>query len=287
MNKLATENKAILITGASSGIGKATAVYLARHGFTVFATVRRDDQAAELARMGIPTLTPVAPVDLTQSEQIKAAANRITSELEQRGINGLYGLINNAGGGGVAPIELMDIDVFRTEFETRLLGPVAFLQALLPLIRQAHGRILWTVTPALIPIKYVTSIHAADFAVNCLVRTLNLELKPWNIPNIMIRCGGIRTSAVQRTEQEMEANFRRWPKERLDLYHDALLEEQRTLSDFDQKRSEPEAVAKVMYQALTAMKPKTRYSVGYLSKLAGSMELVPQAAADMIMEMRG
>src|SRR5512139_3954079 len=110
MNEFASEDKAVLITGASSGIGKTTAIYLARRGFIVFATIRRSEQAAELANMGIPTLIPTAPVDLTKIEQIQAAIQNVTAELERRKINGLYGLINNAGGGGFAPVELMEID---------------------------------------------------------------------------------------------------------------------------------------------------------------------------------
>ena len=195
----------VLITGCSSGIGRATAIHLAQRGFTVFATVRKQADAESLRSLNealsttalgtTPTLIPICPLDLTRLEHIPHVMETVTEELKRRGKEGLYALINNAGGGSVAPIELMDLDGFRTELQARVLGSVAMVQACLPMIRRARGRIVWIVTPATLPTPYVTSIHACDFAVNCIARTLEIELKPWKIPNIMIRCGGTKTAA--------------------------------------------------------------------------------------------
>lgn len=171
--------KAVLITGCSSGIGRATALQLAIHGFTVFATVRKAADAGSLRALNAPNLVPVCPLDLTNLNDISTAFNTVTDELKRRGMQGLYALINNAGGGSPAPIELMDLDKFQVELQTRVLGSVAMVQAFLPLIRQAHGRIAWIMTPALMPTPYVASIHACDFAVNCIARTLDIELKSW------------------------------------------------------------------------------------------------------------
>jgi len=183
----------VLITGCSSGIGRATAVQLAARGFTVFATVRKEADAENLRSLNIPNLVPVCPVDLTNLDHIANSAKIVSEELNRRGKKGLYALINNAGGGAPAPVELMQLDQFHRELQTRILGSVAMIQTFLPLIRQAGGRIVWIMTPAMIPTPYVASIHACDFALNCVARTLDIELKPWRIPNIMIRCGGIKT----------------------------------------------------------------------------------------------
>jgi len=129
--------KAVLVTGCSSGIGRATAVYLARHGFTVFATVRKESDAQALRDLNEPTLVPICPLDFSKPQDIANAAEAVKNELSVRHINGLYGIVNNAGGGGIAPIELMDIAKFRVELEARILGPIALLQASLPLIREA------------------------------------------------------------------------------------------------------------------------------------------------------
>jgi NAD(P)-dependent dehydrogenase (short-subunit alcohol dehydrogenase family) len=144
----------------------------------------------------------------------------IQAELMRRRQAGLYALINNAGGGAIAPVELMDLEVFHKELQTRLVGSVALVQAFLPLLRKGGGRILWIMTPAAIPTPYVTSIHACDFAVNCLAHTLDLELKPWHIPSIQIRWGGIKTAKGLKTTAEVEAILQH-PKG--DLYRKALL----------------------------------------------------------------
>ncbi len=185
--------------------------------------------------------------------------------------------------GAVAPVELMDLEVFHRELQTRLVGSVALVQAFLPLLRQGGGRILWIVTPATIPTPYVTSIHACDFAVNCLARTLDLELKPWHIPSIQIRCGGIKTAKSLKTTVEVEAILQH---PRGDLYREALLKWSEEMAEFNRKRTEPEKVARVVMAALSAPTPKRRYSAGYMSWAAALLEALPQALTDKILTMR-
>jgi NAD(P)-dependent dehydrogenase (short-subunit alcohol dehydrogenase family) len=277
----------VLVTGCSSGIGQAVAVHLAKRGFTVFATVRKEADAGKLRALNEPNLVPVCPLDLTKLEHIPPIVETVMHELEARGKHGLYAIISNAGAGGIAPIELMDLEKFRIELETRILGPVALLQAFLPMIRDAQGRIVWIVTPALLPIPYVSSIHACDYAVNCLARTLQIELKPWGIPNIMIRCGGIKTDAPGKSTAELEESFQQWSQERFALYKDALVNELEDQAKFDQKRTEPEEVAKVVYRALCAQKPRRRYQIGYMAGIAAGLEAMPQSLVDTVMERRG
>lgn len=276
----------VIVTGASSGIGRAIATYLAAHEFTVFATVRKPADADALRVLGLPNLVPICPLDLTKPEQIAAAVEVIQTHLRARGI-GLYAIVNNAGGGGIAPIELMDVNTFRVELEARLVGPVALLQALLPDIRRSHGRVVWIATPGLFPVPYVASIHACDFAVNSIARTANIELKPWNIQNILVRCGAIDTPAPKRTEVELEQGFARWPSDRVALYEEKLRNEAFNQDDFNSKRTDPVEVAKVVHSALTAARPKRRYQIGYLSRVAAMLELLPQPWVDAIMERRG
>jgi len=276
----------VLVTGCSSGIGHAVALYLAERGLTVFASVRKEQDAERLRSLDQPNLVPVCPLDLTRLEHIPPVVEAITRELDRRGQKGLYAIVNNAGGGSQAPIELLDLDKFRSELEARILGPVALLQAFLPMIRAAHGRILWIATPALLPIPYVASIHACDFAANCIARTLELELRPWRIPSIFVRCGGIDTAAPGRTARELEAALQAWPPERLDLYTQALHKEQQELAAFDRGRTNPREVGKVVLAALSARKPKRRYYIGHMARLAAFAELFPQPVADWFMARR-
>jgi NAD(P)-dependent dehydrogenase (short-subunit alcohol dehydrogenase family) len=287
MNKINVNGKSVLVTGCSSGIGRATAIYLAHSGFTVFATVRREADAAALRQLGEANLIPVCPLDLSRTEQIPAVVELVKGELGQRNIQGLHAIVNNAGGGGVSPIELLDINLFRTELETRLLGPLALLQAFLPLIRAAHGRVVWITTPGLMPIPYVSSIHAPDYAVNCLARTLNLELKKWGIPSIMVRCGTIQTAAPERTARDLQEALHTWSAEQLALYQDILEAQQVELNRMDEKRTPPEEVGRVVCDAVSAEHPRTRYQVGRLAGLAAVLELLPQTMVDSIMARRG
>jgi NAD(P)-dependent dehydrogenase (short-subunit alcohol dehydrogenase family) len=283
------QGKAVAITGCSSGIGRAAALYLARLGYTVFATVRKAQNADSLSQeAGLrPNLIPLCPLDLTHPEEIAAALKVIAGEVEKRGLNGLYALVNNAGSGGIAPVELIDAAVLRRELEARLVGPVTLLQGLLPLLRRGGGRILWITTPALLPIPFIAGIHAPDFGLNGLIRTLAIELKPWRIPNIMIRCGGIRTAAVARSERELEESFRAWPPERFALYAKRLMKEKKELVEFDKNRTAPEEVAKVIGRALSARRPKKRYRIGHMSGFAALLEAFPQAFVDFVMGKRG
>ena len=278
-----SSNRSVLITGCSSGIGRTTALYLAHNGYSVFASVRKEKDRDELLWLQEPNLIPICPLDLRRPEDIPPVLETIRAELQRRGQTGLYALINNAGGGGVAPIELIDPDAFHKELQTRLVGPVALVQAFLPLLRQGGGRIVWIMTPAIIPMAYVTSIHACDFAVNCLARTLDIELKPWHIPSIQVRCGGIKTARGLQTPSEAEPVLRH---PRGDLYRAALTKWFAEMVEFDQKRTEPEKVAQVILTALRAPRPKQRYSVGYMSGAASFLEALPQGLADKILKAR-
>jgi NAD(P)-dependent dehydrogenase (short-subunit alcohol dehydrogenase family) len=280
---IVTNGAAVLVTGCSSGIGLATATKLARNGFTVFAGVRKEADAQRLRDLHDPNIIPVNPLDLTHLNEIPAAIAAISAELDRRGLPGLYALVNNAGGGGISPIELLDVAEFQRELQTRLVGPVALLQAALPLLRAGRGRIIWIVTPATLPTPYVTSIHACDFAVNCLARTLNLELREWKIPTIQVRCGAIKTPAVARTETDLAALLQR-PK--AGLYKTALRQWASSAQEFDRHRTDAGEVAGVVMRALQAKNPRRRYAIGYMSGLAGLLEALPQTWVDALLARR-
>ncbi|MFZ2055286.1 MAG: SDR family NAD(P)-dependent oxidoreductase [Candidatus Aminicenantales bacterium] len=280
------EQAAVLITGCSTGIGRAVAVYLAKKSFTVFAGVRKDRDAETIRQLGLPTLLPICPLDLTQSEHTRKAVLGVEKEIKARGLNGLNALVNNAGGGFIAPVELIDVKKFRQELETRVLGSLDLVQKTLPLLRRGGGRVVWIMTPAIIPTPYVAGIHACDFAVNCLARTLDIELKPWGIPQIMIRCGGIKTGAVSSSADDLEESVRTWPRERFLPYKPLLFRWREEMDRFDAKRTEPEEVAEVVFKALCSRFPRRRYSVGYMARAAAFLEFFPQAWADFILKIR-
>ena len=126
----------VLITGASTGIGRATALRLAGSGWTVLAGVRKAADGEALKADGGERIVPIE-LDVTDAAQIAAAV----AEVDGRGR--LDALVNNAGIGFGGPLELVPIDDLRNQFEVNVLGPVALTQALLPALRRARGRILF------------------------------------------------------------------------------------------------------------------------------------------------
>jgi len=278
--------KSILVTGASSGIGNAVVVYLTKVGYTVLATVRNNSDAENLNKLGFKNLKPLCPLDLTKQEQVLSIAKSIKEQIRNNELPPLYAIINIAGGGQIAPIELMNINNFREELEKRLVGPISLLQELLPMLRYTKGKVLWISTPGLFPVPYVADIHAPDFAVNYLARTLNLELHHDGIKNIMIRCGGINTSSPERTYDNLTVMFSKWPKEKLAIYKDRLIKVQNDLRQFDTKRTDPERVAILISKVLNARNPRIRYQVGHMSGLGAFLEKLPQSLVDFIMGKR-
>jgi NAD(P)-dependent dehydrogenase (short-subunit alcohol dehydrogenase family) len=278
--------RSVLVTGASSGIGYTVAVYLAKQGYTVLATVRRNSDVEMLNKLGFNNLKPLCPLDLTKQEQIYSIANFVKEQITNNEWPSLYAIINIAGGGQIAPIELMNISGFREELEKRLVGPISLLQELLPLLRHTKGKVFWISTPGLFPVPYVADIHAPDFAVNYLARTLNLELRPDGIKNILIRCGGINTPSPKRTENNLIEKLKDCSKERVDIYKDRLVKLEKELKKFAAKRTEPEEVAELIAKVLSKQKTKVRYHVGYMSGLGAFLERLPQSWIDFIMGKR-
>ncbi len=279
-------NKSVLITGASSGIGYAITTYLSELGYTVIATVRKESDAKRLDKIGHKNIKLLFPLDLTIPKQIRSITELVKQKLNNKEFPPLYSIINVAGGGQIAPIELMEISKFRDELEKRIIGPVSLLQELIPYLRSTKGRIIWIATPGMFPLPYLTDIHAADFAVNFIARTLNLELLPDGIRNILIRCGGIKTSSPEKSLNHLKEMLNKWPSERLDPYKNRLIKFIEDQDSFDSKRTDPIEVAKLIAEVLKKKKPKARYQIGYLSKMGAFLEKLPQSWVDNIMGKR-
>ena len=127
-------NRHALVTGASTGMGRAIALSLGRRGFHVFATVRRQEDGEALQRDSVGCLTPVL-MDVTNHTQITQAVEQVTAHA---GDHGLDALVNNAGVALAWPLELVPLDKFRWQFEVNVDGQLAVTQAFLPLVRRAR-----------------------------------------------------------------------------------------------------------------------------------------------------
>jgi len=183
---------AILITGTSTGIGHATAILLDRAGYTVFAGVRKVQDAARLRSEASALLCPVI-LDITDQAQIDTALAFIRERLGSEG--GLQGLVNNAGRGEAGPMELIAIDRLRYQLEVNLVGHVALIQACLPLIRRGHGRIINIGSAAAdFPMPFLGAYAASKSAMFITSTVLRRELRWWGIPVSIIQTGFVHSA---------------------------------------------------------------------------------------------
>lgn len=248
-----------LITGASTGIGRATALHLDGRGWRVFAGVRREEDAEALGEAGSERLAPLM-LDVTDPGQIAAAAERIGAEVGEAGLDGL---VNNAGIAIFSPLETVPIDDFRRQIEVNLTAQVAVTQAMLPPIRRATGRVVFVSSiGGRMALPFGGPYHAAKFGLEAVTDCLRQELRPWGIDVAAIEPGSIDTPIWERGERTADEVAERAPAEHQALYGETL-DRLRELSKQTAERGiAPQKVAEAIERALTARRPRTRYLVG-------------------------
>jgi NAD(P)-dependent dehydrogenase (short-subunit alcohol dehydrogenase family) len=267
---------AVVVTGASTGIGRATALHLETLGFDVFAGVRREADGERLASDCSGWVTPVI-CDVTDPAAIESVAQRVGGEL---GDTGLHGLVNNAGIAQPAPIEIMPIDALREQLEVNVVGHVAVTQALLPLIRRARGRIVnissvggRVASPAL------GAYSASKFAIEALSDAMRMELHPWGIRVSVIEPGSISTEIWRRGGEAADSTLERVPDDKRALYAELIAAVRKLAQRTADRAISPEKVAERVAHALTARRPRTRYVVGTDARV--------QIALDRVLPDRG
>jgi NAD(P)-dependent dehydrogenase (short-subunit alcohol dehydrogenase family) len=271
--------KTLLVTGASSGIGRATALRLARHGWRVFAAVRKDTDAKELeaeAKGALETLR----IDVADRDSVHAAAGEVETRLEGCGLDGLF---NNAGIGLTSPVEHTPPATLRRIFEINLFGQIDVIQAFLPLIRRARGRIInaGSVVDHLTP-PFAGALASSKAALASMSGALRLELRPQGIHVCVIEPGSINTPAVEKMLGGVEETIAALPPEAAKLYAESMRRMAQTFARNEHAGSPPEVVAEVVERALSDRHPKTRYAAGKDSlKLTMLARLLPEKLLDI------
>jgi NAD(P)-dependent dehydrogenase (short-subunit alcohol dehydrogenase family) len=257
-----------LVTGASSGIGRACAVALVSSGWRVLAGVRREGDA--------PEGTEEVLLDVTDAEQIREAAGRVEE---------LDGLVNNAGIAVAAPLEMVPPEELRYQLEVNLVGQIAVTQAVLPALRRAKGRIVFMGSIAgRSALPFLSPYAASKHALEAVADSLRLELRPFGIHVSIVEPGTIKTkiwstSAARADELLASADGQIGERyaERIAAFRQIAL--RRGASG-----ASAEAVVKVVVDALTAERPKTRYLVGRDARLRAGFERLPDRLRDRIYE---
>jgi NAD(P)-dependent dehydrogenase (short-subunit alcohol dehydrogenase family) len=257
--------KTVLITGASTGIGRACAIALDGQGFRVLAGVRRE-QDGEALRKDSPRIEPVI-VDVTDQARIDAAAKQIDE---------VYGLVNNAGITIAGAIEFLPLDELRRQFEVNLFGQIAVTQAFLRKIRASRGRIVFmsSVGGRVPSSPFVAPYNGSKHALESFGDALRVELQPWGIDVVMVEPGSIATPIWDKSISHANEIRKSMPPEFEERYGTAAEKVEKFAATRGRQGIAPEKVAEVVVRALTAPRPRTRYMVGADAKIQAALAAV-------------
>jgi NAD(P)-dependent dehydrogenase (short-subunit alcohol dehydrogenase family) len=245
-----------LISGASTGIGRATALRLAASGWTVLAGVRKPADGESLRSAGGERMLPLE-LDVTDRTQIESAAERV-AEIAPGGLNAL---VNNAGIGIGGPLELISEASLRAQFDVNVFGQVAVTRALLPALRRARGRIvIVSSVGGRVALPLSAPYGASKHALEAIGDALRGELRSSQVRVVLIEPGSVATPIWSKSSREA-AQVSIPPELEKEYGHvPAALE--KTLRQTEQRGVPAEQVASTIERALTARRPRTRYLVG-------------------------
>lgn len=252
----------VLVTGTSTGIGRATAARLDRAGWDVWAAIRDPSDGERLSRAASDRLRPVL-LDVTDAASIEL----VREQLERAG--GLDALVNNAGIGIAGPLELLTPEELRDQLEVNVIGQLAVTQSMLPLLRAARGRVVFVSSVGgKVAFPFAGAYHASKFAIEAIGDSLRVELEPDGIEVVLVEPPAISTPIWAKAERWIEQIRTRPGAER---YAERLEKFEQRLRSADQSGSDPDEVAAVIATALGDSNPSSRYPVGLSAKLLGPL----------------
>ncbi|MBN9155291.1 MAG: SDR family NAD(P)-dependent oxidoreductase [Microbacterium sp.] len=256
------------MTGASSGIGRATAQLLAVHGFHVLAGVRA---AVDAKKMAAERIEPVV-LDVTDDSHIAAVARRIADDPAGRP---LRALVNNGGIAINAPIEVLTLDDWRRQFDVSVFGQIALTRALLPSLLASHGRIVnITSVGGRIAMANYGAYSAAKFAMEAVSDALRREVHDFGVQVVKVAPGAVSTNLTNRglaTSRRIVASMTVEQHARYDDLTKAFVAQ---AEGFARNGASPERAAEVILRAVSARRPRTRYTVGRDGALFGAMSRI-------------
>jgi len=263
-----------MVTGASTGIGRACVDRLARDGERVWATVRTEQDQRDLEREYPGTVT-VLRMDLTDADSIRAVGERVCAA------GALHGLVNNAGAATPAPLEHIPIETFRRQIEVNLVGQLAVTQAVLPALRRARQQSV----PARIVMlgsiggriagPMLGPYHASKFALVGLTDTLRAELAPSGIEVVLIEPGAVATPIWGRGVAAGDELAGRLPAAARERYAAQIAAARTGANRSAQRGLPPHRAADLIVKALTSANPRPRYLLGRDARLGALVAALP------------
>jgi NAD(P)-dependent dehydrogenase (short-subunit alcohol dehydrogenase family) len=264
----------VLVTGATTGIGEATAFHLRELGFEPLAGVRRHEDAERLEGRGLRTLK----LDVTDEAHISACRDAV-------GDGALAGLVNNAGVAVAAPVEFVPLDQLRRQLEVNLIGQVAVIQAVLPALRRAGGRIVNVSSiGGRVAGPLLSPYAASKFALEAVSDSLRRELRAQGVDVILIEPGGVKTPIWGKGNELASELIAGMPPEAERLYGRLIAGVRKQTERIERETGvPPQAVAEVIGKALTSDRPRTRYLVGTDAKVQARLaQLLPDRVMDRL-----
>lgn len=283
MSSNTPDKGAVLITGTSSGIGRATALLLDQSGYQVFAGVRKEADAQSLRAEAKGKLHPLI-LDITIPEQIAAAVAEVRRILGPD--RGLKGLVNNAGVCEPGPLESIAMARFRRQMEVNVTCHLEVIQAFLPMIRQETGRIINVASAiARAPLPCFGAYVASKCAMEGLSDVLRRELKRWNIHVVVIEPGTVEAAIWDETADSPEkAEGGAANAELVKLYDELSQQVYDVMQQGRKVAADPAALAQTIKKALEARWPKARYQRGPGAKMAVLGSNAPALITDWVID---
>jgi len=250
---------AVVITGGSTGIGKACALYLDRLGFHVYAGVRMASDGDMLKQESSGSIKPLL-LDVTDAASIGSAAEAVAATV---GEAGLSGLVNNAGIVAAGPLEFLPLDEIRKQFEVNMFGQIAVTQAFLPLLRKSRGRIVnMGSISGRVAAPFIGAYAASKFALEAFTDSLRVELQPWDIGVSIIEPGDVATPIWEKSMEAAEKVAKNYPQEAFSLYGSAFSAIRKEAKNGANTGISANVIARLVAHALSAKRPRTRYLAG-------------------------
>jgi NAD(P)-dependent dehydrogenase (short-subunit alcohol dehydrogenase family) len=273
--------KAVLITGASTGIGRSCALRLDRRGWRVFAGVRKQTDAASLTAECSDRVVPVS-LDVTDKASLEATVNLLRIEV---GDSGLQGLVNNAGISVQGPLEHVSLDDLRRQFEVNVTGQIAVTQAVLPLIRAGGGRIIMmsSISGRAMSVPLISPYSASKKALEALGEALRYELMADGIHVALIEPGSIDTPIWSKGEATVDPTLDALPPEGRRRYGSMIQGARKLAAQQARRAISADKVAQKVEHALTSSRPRLRYLVGGDAYIRVCVEpILPQSIKDLL-----
>jgi len=266
-----------VITGASTGIGAATARELARRGFHVLAGVRRDRDADSIRGPGIEPLI----LDITNPDHIHALATRVHGDAQGRAVRAL---VNNAAIQINVPVEAFAIDEWRRMFEVNLFGHIAVIQTLLPALIRTQGRVVnISSVGGRIAMATYGPYAGTKFALEAVSDSLRREVAPFGVQVVVVEPGAVRTEMLGRAIATAHELVSAMTPEQSQRYAGLVQAVNRQAVSSTRSGLPADAAAKVIAKAITTRRPRTRYTVGrdaaLLTRLA---RILPDRMLDLL-----